>query len=200
MTKREELYLKGMEMIKQFSKLNNIDISDIDFFVRYNKKECPNEFKRWLYTSGLCVYPTKRKNRYKIFVNLPKSACEANKPTPFNSNHVHWFVDRTPCGIVCHEFGHYLHHKLTNLKIVLPKEKQITSYEPNYHERFAESIKLFITNPDLLKQYDPKRYDVIVNKLKLKPIINKTYIEVFKEHNMHEIYYERAQKRIEKEV
>ena len=42
MTKREELYLKGMEMIKQFAELNNIDISDIDFFVRYNKKECPN--------------------------------------------------------------------------------------------------------------------------------------------------------------
>lgn len=82
--------------------------------------------------------------------------------------------------------------------MVLPKEKQITSYEPDYHERFAESIKLFITNPDLLKQYDPKRYDVIVNKLNLKPIINKSYIDVFKEHNMNELYYERARKRIEK--
>ena len=38
MTKREELYLKGMEMIKQFAELNNIDISDIDFlFVSIRK-------------------------------------------------------------------------------------------------------------------------------------------------------------------
>lgn len=198
MTKREELYLKGMEMIKQFAELNNIDISDIDFFVRYNKKECPKGFNRYINYSGLCIYKTKHKNHYSIFINLPKSAYEANKPTAFNSNHVHWFVDRTPCGIVCHEFGHYLHDKLTDCKLVLPKEKQITSYEPDYHERFAESIKLFITNPDLLKQYDPKRYDVIVNKLNLKPITNKSYIDVFKEHNMHEIYYERAKKRIEK--
>lgn len=144
--------------------MNNIDISDIDFFVRY------------INYSVLCIYKTKRKNHYSIFVNLPKPAC----------------------GIVCHEFGHYLHDKLTDCKLILPKEKQITSYEPDYHERFAESIKLFITNPDLLKQYDPKRYDVIVNKLNLKPIINKSYIDVFKEHNMNEIYYERAKKRIEK--
>ena len=37
-----------MGMIKQFAELNNIDISDIDFFVRYNKKECPNGFNRYV--------------------------------------------------------------------------------------------------------------------------------------------------------
>ena len=72
---------------------------------------------------------------------------------------------------MCHEFGHYLHHILTNCKLVLPRERKITSYEPNNNERFAETIKLFMLNPDLLKQYDPQRYDVIVNVLKLKPII-----------------------------
>lgn len=38
------------------------------------------------------------------------------------------------------------------------------------------------------------KFDVIVNKLNLKPIINKSFIDVFKEHNMNEIYYERAKK------
>ena len=87
MTKREELYLKGMEMIKKFAELNNIDISDIDFFVRYNKKDCPKGFNRYINYSGLCIYKTKRKNRYSIFVNLPKSV-NTRAPAPSPSERV----------------------------------------------------------------------------------------------------------------
>lgn len=47
---------------------------------------------------------------------------------------------------------------------------RITSYEPNHYERFAETIKLFMLNPDLLKQYNPKRYNEITS-LGIIPVI-----------------------------
>ena len=192
MTKREEQYNIGLEFIKQFAELNHIDISKIKFIVKRTKQEVGRDR-----ASGWCEYNYKTK-KCKITINLPKCAPEAVKPTSFNTNNRYWFVNRTPIGVICHEFGHFVHYALTNGKCVLPKEKQITSYEPNIYERFAESIKLFILNPDLLKQYDPKRYEVLINKLNLKPLHNKTWQEVFKENNMHEKYYEYMKNRLNK--
>ena len=117
-------------------------------------------------------------NNKTIYIWLKSCARETNTPG-FSWSHRHYFADREPCGVLCHEFGHYLHDILTNDKLVLPKERKITSYEPNKWERFAGTIKLFILNPDLLRLYDPERYKVLTIKLGLKPIIHTNWKDTF---------------------
>jgi hypothetical protein len=49
-------------------------------------------------------------------------------------------------------------------------------------ERFAETMKVFLTNPDLLKHYNPERYNYLTVKLKLKPVYTsdwKTQLELY---------------------
>jgi hypothetical protein len=46
---------------------------------------------------------------------------------------------------------------------IVKQSKPITSYEPNLHESFAESMRLFILNPDLLEQGSKPRFDFLLN-------------------------------------
>ena len=150
---KEELFNYGVEIINKFCKLNNI--------------EKPNIVLTKGFRGGNCgEYHYKNKT---IYVCLNKCATEVINPG-WGWSHHGYFSDREPAGVVCHEFGHYLHHILTNNKMKLTAKGRITSYEPNYYERFAETIKLFMLNPDLLKQYNPKRYKEITS-LGIVPVI-----------------------------
>ena len=164
---KTELFNEGVRYVTEFCEVNNIEIPKI--VVKDNKSYFP----------APCGFYNPRNKT--IYVCIEKCSYEVNNPG-FRWSHRHYFVDREPCGVVCHEFGHYLHHILTNNKLTLPREKQISSYEPNKFERFAETIKLFMLNPDLLKVYDPKRYDALVNKLHLKPIIHTDWKTTFGEN------------------
>ena len=161
---KQELFNEGVRYVIEFCKVNNIKMPKI--VAKDNKSYFP----------APCGFYNSRNKT--IYVCIEKCSYEVNNPG-YRWSHRHYFADREPCGVVCHEFGHYLHHILTNCKLVLPRERKITSYEPNNNERFAETIKLFMLNPDLLKQYDPRRYDVIVNVLKLKPIIHTDWKTTF---------------------
>lgn len=78
-------------------------------------------------------------------------------------------VDRTPYGVVQHELGHHVDvlkgqrrgSYWSDFSAVLrgrAGEKQITSYCPNDAEWFAEMFRVFVTNPDLLRQVRPRTY------------------------------------------
>lgn len=176
-------------MTKQ--ELTNLGISYITKFCEINNIEMPKVKIHEFHIYNCCGWYANK----TINIIEKKCAKEATKPG-FSWSHRHYFVDREPCGVVCHEFGHYLHEILTGDKLVLPRERQITGYEPDYSERFAETIKLFITNPDLLKQYDPKRYEVLTNKLNLKPIFTETWEELMIKANMDSKYIAAAKKKI----
>jgi hypothetical protein len=81
-------------------------------------------------------------------------------------------ADLTLVGVVAHEFGHYLqdilHVNLRNFKESIRNESNVTSYEPTPGESFAEAVKLFLTNPSLLKHGRPLRFDYIHKTLGLK--------------------------------
>lgn len=162
--KKEELFKEGVNYVKEFCKVNDIKMPKI--VTKPKDSYCPG-------TCGLYDYKNKT-----IYIWIDKCSREIDNPG-YAWSHRHYFADREPCGVVCHEFGHYLHHILTNFKLVLPKERKITSYEPDTWERFAETIKLFILNPDLLRLYDHKRYNVITKKLNLKPIIHTNWRDTF---------------------
>lgn len=85
-------------------------------------------------------------------------------------------ADRTPVGVVSHETGHAVDHQLANASKLKswqflvrdnPRER-ITSYEPDASEAFAETMRLFITNPLLLCVIAPKRYAFLRWYLELK--------------------------------
>ena len=78
-------------------------------------------------------------------------------------------VDRTPYGVVLHEFGHHVDFTLSGVKkkyagdfgVVLclaSGERALTGYAPNEAEWFAEIFKLYLSNPDLLRQLRPKAF------------------------------------------
>lgn len=82
--------------------------------------------------------------------------------------------DRTAAGVVCHEMGHhaYFNRKLPRgWREVVAATRPITSYEPSTGEAYAESLRLFILNPDLLRQGRPERYEYITEYHGLRPVV-----------------------------
>lgn len=69
-------------------------------------------------------------------------------------------ADLTAFGVVAHECGHHLEHVLGYCPVM--PGKRVTSYEPNAAEALAESVKLFITNPDLLRVGRPRRWAALL--------------------------------------
>lgn len=174
--KQHTRLLESAAVLKEFCELNNIPKPKIAFY------KSPY---------GECGY---YKYRSKV-ICIDPSACarEVANPAMRSWSHPHYFTDRTVYGVLHHEFGHYLHEYLKFPRI--PKERQITSYEPNTDERFAESIKLFLGNPDLLRAYDPKRYAKLL-ALGLKPVIDKDWKTVMEEDGMSERFIKRAKEKI----
>lgn len=101
-----------------------------------------------------------------------------------------YVVDRTPYGVVCHETGHHVDFHLSkntgayfgdfSSKLrKLTGDEAITSYFPDDAEWFAEIMRLFITNPDLLRSIRPKIF-ARVNTY-LKPVEKRTWKRVLKD-------------------
>lgn len=175
----EVLKQEGFDIIKKFCELNNIPMPKISFT---NKK-----------SRGLCGFY----NWHSSKINIITPSCAKPTINPgFKWSFPHYFVDKTILGVMCHEFGHYLHEQLgyPNMKNLGDK---ITGYEPNVYERFAETIKIFLTNPDLLKQYNRERYDFLTIDLKLIPIHNvdwRTQLNIY--GNINEKYIKACENRI----
>ena len=164
---REVLIAEAQNIIKQFCELNEIDIPKIKFLEKTHKEAT--------YGCGFYYYGSNT-------INIIPDKCARPATNPVRSwSFPHYFVDRTVLGVICHEFGHYVHSYLGRPRIGKLGLK-ITSYEPNMDERFAETMKVFLTNPDLLKHYNPERYNYLTVKLKLKPICNsdwKSQLELY---------------------
>ena len=80
----------------------------------------------------------------------------------------------TVAGVLAHEFGHYIDDIFKNpskkIRKAIGSESCVTSYEPNTFEVFAEAFRLFVLNPELLKEGRPKRYSFF-ESLGLKPVL-----------------------------
>lgn len=164
-------------------KLNNLEygLETMKRFLNHNKIHHPTIHINYkLLSKGVFIYDN---TNYRIEINLKK--CKSPVITPgFSWSFTGYKSDVTPSGVLAHEIGHYLDY-LSGWKYSknIPIKKKITSYEPNKLESFAETIRLFILNPDLLKTKWVERYNYII-QLGLKPIITDSWQEVL--INAHE--------------
>lgn len=173
-------YLSGLNLVKNFYNLNKDKLEKFPKVIgetKYNSSSC-----------GL-YYPKSK----KIVVYLP--SCAGIARTKRQWSWMGYKVNRTPQGVVAHEFGHYVDDILGWPSHKLSKEfrlKKVSGYEPNKEESFAESMKLFITNPDFLKRAFPLRYDFLTKKLGLKPLDIGSYDQVLELYNAPERFIKAA--------
>jgi hypothetical protein len=145
-------------LIQQFCTVNNIPVPK---FVVNNRTDCFGFYRRGTNT-----------------ITVNEKLCKTPVKTPgFTWSYTGYKADLTVAGVWAHEFGHYVDNVLQQIssKMNVKGESNVSSYEPNNSERFAESMKLFILNPDLLKQGRPKRYEFLTKICGLKPVINDVW-------------------------
>lgn len=158
MTRRQRgLYTRAVNDIRKFCVVNRLIMPKI---VVVDKSEQPN-WCGWYFWGGDTIY---------IAVNT----CY----TPGQYWHYpRYFTDQSVYGVVCHEFGHYVHCKsgLDNKRPRFTGEDNVSQFEINTLEKIAEALRLFIGNPDLLHKTNPKRYDFITSVLGLGPATTQSW-------------------------
>lgn len=112
-------------------------------------------------------------------------------------------TDRTIAGVLCHEVGHYIDFTTRNtinlslqFRSLYGVENTITSYDLMDIERVAESLRLFILNPMLLKAGRPKTFDILSQHL--KPLHNWPWKLLFSHVKNKQQYFDWCEKWIQK--
>lgn len=184
MTKLQtRLYDKAIADIRKFCKKNRIAMPNIDIVDTVAKNK-----KAWC---GWYVWGSDD-------ITVVPRACITIATTPGHRWHYpRYYNDLSIYGVICHEFGHYVHFKrlLKYDKASFKYEAPLSKYENNYIETIAEIVKLLVVNPDLLRRVNPRRYEFITDICKLKPATTQTWKERLGK-NIHPKYVECCRKRV----
>jgi hypothetical protein len=163
--KKEELLMKGLELIERFSDLNRIKTPLV--FIDSTIKSAYGVF-----------YPNN-----VIHVNL--KVCRPPVKVPgYDWTFPGYVQDLTPYGILAHEFGHYISDMLgkefrknfVNIKRI--EDNVTASDDRGLDEKMAEAARLFITNPDILKRGRPIRYRIFSEHY--EPVVRNRWKNVLK--------------------
>lgn len=175
---KEELFALGKKIVEEFADVNNLlmpRINKIGFNYRF-----PDN--RGCYHLG------------EIEI------CMDNCSDPVKGEPVRrwtypcYKADVTALGVLAHEFGHHVAFK-KNLRV--PQIGSVSGYESNHHEVSAESLRLFILNPDLLRVIAPVRYLYLMGHL--KPVVTQPWREVLQgAGNRYFEVIEKFEKKLEK--
>jgi len=156
---KKELFEQGMIVCDEFLSKNNIKPPIII------AKNFDNNVKE----KGCYYYHDKI-----IHVNFSK--CRLPVKTPgYSWTYPGYKADLTPMGVLAHEMGHHIDN-LNNLYKLMPKTPKVSGYEPNDKEIVAETLRLFILNPDLLRIISFNRYKFLNERF--VPVITQTWEEV----------------------
>lgn len=150
-TDRETLFTMGVRVMAEFCNINSIFTPEV-------RKVNPNG---WPYST--CAYY--RPSYMAICVQRCAWIGTAGRAWSFPG----YTVDRTPYGVLQHEFGHHVDvlrgenrraywSEFSKAVREASGEKPITSYCPNDAEWFAEMFRVYVTNPDLLLQVRPRTH------------------------------------------
>jgi hypothetical protein len=195
----DKVYLAhiGLSLARVFAEQNNIPQPTMNIILDKDDPEC-----RKIKAVGTCGYY----RRGKVTVAVP--LCASNNPM---YSWPGFISDRTPYGVIQHELGHHVDEVKSGVDIyrTLPGaffsdsirnisgEPPITSYSPNNSEWFAEIFRLFVTNPDLLKQIRPRAYGALIAN-GLNPVVNVAAEDVMLKWQAPPRVFERMTKWINK--
>lgn len=185
----DELYRLGVEACNEFLELNSIerprymtydealrhDGHDWAIAVLRRTQRLDHPYRTGR-TYGLYSFGT-------VFVNVVLATKPVLRPAMRSWSWPGYKVDRTAMGICAHEVGHHVAQahvarstdavdwtaKWRNL-LANRQRKVVSGYEPVPDEAWAETMRLFILNPDLLRKAIPWRYDYVTQVTGLRPI------------------------------
>lgn len=140
-----------------------------------------------------CYYPTEA----EIYAPLERAASLSKDLKDYNFSFTGSKTDYTSAGILAHEVGHHVHLELagrSNIKTwshaqdkisiglvqVRKREVQVSWYEPDLLEMFAEAMRIFILNPNLMKTGRPERFKYLTETCNLKPLHDVSWKRVMK--------------------
>ena len=198
------LYLQGIKLALAFCKVNQLPAPEFMTYVELmdSKKESHSiRFARKVMPDARLVgahtglYHQSEDGDGIIFVNVGVTALPTRTPGHRRWSWPCWKTDRTAVGVVAHEMGHHVDEVLLAGRLNPSrcgewlhalKGRKVTSYEPVPSEALAETMRLFILNPELLQLGLPQRYRFIRDVLKLKPSERRGWTTVLG-HNPHYI-------------
>lgn len=184
-------------MNKFYKKLSlfGLGASLSESFCRNNNIPVPEYRLQRLDSTGLYL-PQTRTRKAQVLVDLEKTANPVENPGHMRWSHPGWKTDRTAFGVVLHETGHHVDRVImehvTKTKPIRQdvhgayasdrdewfeahSGKRVSGYEPNASEAFAETMRLFIGNPDLLRRAIPSRYNYLCQVLRLQAVVPLDY-------------------------
>lgn len=193
-----KLAVEAQRMCTVFLSQNYLRVPTFDF--DYNPKRHTG-----IIGSGSGLYtPGTRQRPLLTNRSTPKNGlvqvCIANCAVPVQEpgmrrwSYPAYKVDRTPVGVVAHEVGHHVAWAVAARMgpkqaeytraawAVARRGKQVSGYEPTLDEAGAETLRLFILNPDLLDHAIPERYKFCTDVLGLKPTEHRAYYKVLGDH------------------
>lgn len=184
---KERLARVGMDISFAWLTFNHLPLPDRVFFDRKSannarRAEDPRS-KYMMAPEWLGVYQRARNSDGWNAIAVDVEGCHAESRLRPVNGEAFWqapgsYMDFTPLGVFCHEVGHHvdyvLHPKAYSMQNgfeeIVDNEEEISTVEANVPESFAEAIRLFVTNPDLLRQGRPERYEYLTKGMGLKPL------------------------------
>jgi len=169
---KRDLFDRGVIRITKFCEANNLIVPEV-------RVSTPDEWR----IPGHCAYyrPT--------YIAICLERCAHIGTGGASWSYPGYTVDREPYGVLAHEIGHHVDVVLGNVKNgnaynsefsknirKASGEEKLTNYCPNDGEWFAEMMRLFITNPDLLRLTRPITFRELSKWL--KPVETRPYDEV----------------------
>lgn len=155
---KNELLKNSIEVIRDFLKINNINLTRHKYLIDNKMNEISHFYND------------------NVYLNL-------NKIKDINNwSYPGYITDVTISGLLAHETGHLLNTYINIKQIKRTNEIISPYYEFNNEEAVAETIRLFILNPNLLKLVAPKRYAKLIKK-GIKPIHNLNWYYVLRYAN-----------------
>ena len=168
---KNELFAMANEHVAACARLWNVSMPPVRIGARPGARR---------YSTGGTLMGEYLSNPATIWVNVPLAS------TPAVVRGRKWSypgykVDRTCAGILAHEMGHHVWRcKRISQAWWLPRynpREAVSGYEPIPEEAFAETMRVFTFNPDLLRRARPQRYAALM-ALGLKPPTQKSWQDV----------------------
>ena len=177
---KDELAERSVKHIQNFLQMNNLPVPE---FVMSEYPDAKNKFQKTGHYS---------RKEGKVYLNAANTRNPVMKPGGMQWSYPGYKVDKTPLGVLAHEIGHHIDHTIKFDENSFPyKGEKVTGYEPTVHEAIAESLRLFMLNPDLLHTIAPKRYQFFLDN-GLKPTVKQSWKDVL--HGAPQAYFDQINK------